>query len=139
MKKQISLIRRGREASALQRGLPDGVLAGTSSIFSALSKAADIVPLDEEELFGMLHFRLHTSGLAKARSRYFWGRFYNHFSGDDPDYIPLSGSHLRQVAQAAGLDISNQVELDGQYLLSVDLAQQAYNRLAVERSHNNRD
>nr|WP_319388757.1 hypothetical protein [uncultured Cohaesibacter sp.] len=117
------------EQSSTSRGFSDAVTAGMSTAFSALSKAADVVPLDDEELFGVLHFRLFSAKQAKKRSKWFIGRLYNRFSGELPDYIPLSGSHLRQVLKLESISPPAEVALSAKFLLRVDVAQDAYNTL----------
>ncbi|WP_321341272.1 hypothetical protein [uncultured Cohaesibacter sp.] len=100
-----------------------------STAFSALSKAADVAPLDDEELLKVLHFRLFSAKQAKRRSKWFIGRLYNRFSGEQPDYIPLSGSHLRQVLKLATISPPADVTSSAKCHLRVDVAQDAYNAL----------
>jgi len=120
-------------SSATQAGVSNAASLGTSSLLSAASGAADLVPFDSDELFGALHFRLYEAGRAERRARWFGGRLYNRFSGADPDYIPVSGVHLVQVLDAAGIDAPDFVKARGKYLLRHDYAKQAYDTLARER------
>lgn len=97
--------------------------SGMSSIVGALSKAADIVPHDTDGLRQVLHFRLGGARLAKTRASRFWGRFYNKCTGEDPDYIPMSGTHLCQALDAANIAAPDFIEAGGTYALRVDLAE----------------
>ncbi|WP_146006384.1 hypothetical protein [Cohaesibacter celericrescens] len=116
-----------------QKGIANAVLAGGASFLSALSRAADIVPLDEGDLFRMLHFKLDTARKARQRSRWFGGRLYNKYSGEDPDYLPLSGTHLRQTLKMADIEVPNFIVPSGIYLLRLDVGQRAYERYALQR------
>ena len=117
------------EQSATSRGFSDAVTAGMSTVFSALSKAADIAPLDDQELLGFLHFRLYTAKQANRRSKWLIGRLYNRFSREQSDYIPLSGSHLRQVLKLSAINPPADVTFSAKCHLRVDVAQHAYNVL----------
>ena len=123
------IIRISEEQSATSRGFSDAIAAGMSTAFSALSKAADVAPLDDEELLKVLHFRLFSAKQAKRRSKWFIGRLYNRFSGEQPDYIPLSGSHLRQVLKLATISPPADVTSSAKCYLRVDVAQDACNAL----------
>nr|WP_321982494.1 hypothetical protein [uncultured Cohaesibacter sp.] len=123
------IIRISEEQSATSRGFSDAVTAGMSPAFSAFSKAADAAPLDDQELLGVLHFRLFSAKQAKRRSKWFIGRIYNRFSGEQFDYIPLSGTHLRQVLKLADISPPVDVTSSAKCHLRVDVAQDAYNAL----------
>ncbi|WP_170427820.1 hypothetical protein [Ruegeria arenilitoris] len=100
-----------------------------SLLGSAFSEAADIMPFKADELFGFLHFRLHTAHQAKKRSRWSLGRVYNRFSGQSAEYIPLSGTQLIQTFSAAGIQAPDFIVIRGRYELRLDYAQQAYDAL----------
>ncbi len=104
---------------------------GTSVVFSALSVAADEVPFAQDELFGFLHFRVDTAVKAQKRSLWFGGRFYNGLTGQSATYIPLSGTHLRQVLSCIGLQPPEQVVVQGRYELRLDYALKAYHALKL--------
>lgn len=123
------IIRICEEQSATSRGFSDAVTAGMSTAFSALSKAADVAPLDDQELLGVLHFRLCSAKQAKKRSKWLPGRIYNRFSGEQFDYIPLSGTHLRQVLKLADISPPADVTSSAKCHLRVDVAQGVYNAL----------
>lgn len=97
-----------------------------------MSAAADLLPFDSNELFGVLHFRLHTARNARKRSCWFGGRVYNRFTGQSANYVPLSGTHLVQTFSAAGIQAPDFIVLRGRYELRLDYAQKAYDALKVE-------
>lgn len=94
-----------------------------------MSAAADVMPFDSRELFGVLHFRLHTALEARRRSSWVGGRLYNRYTGHSKDYIPLSGTHLVQTFAAAGIEAPDFIASGGQYELRLDYAQKAYDAL----------
>ncbi|SHJ92776.1 hypothetical protein SAMN05444000_115103 [Shimia gijangensis] len=103
----------------------EAVLAGTSTLLSALGTAADLVPFDDEGLHQVLSFRVATARQAQQRSTWFGGRLYNLIIGEDADYVPLSGSHLKQTLLVCGIEPPDIVVNGGRYLLLVDYARQA--------------
>ncbi len=111
--------------SPTQIGAVNAASAGLGSILSAGSKAADIFPHDEAGLLSNLHFRLYEAEAAGKRARWFGGRIYNRFSGADPDYIPVSGTHLTQTLRIVGIEAPDFVTAAGKYMLRYDLADQA--------------
>ena len=98
-------------------------------MLSAMSKAADLAPMDVDQLYGFLHFRLHSAKQAQERSSWFGGRLFNKFSGETADYIPLSGTQLMQAFLAAGIQPPEFIVARGSYELRLDYAQKAYEAL----------
>ncbi|MEP5154426.1 hypothetical protein [Planktotalea sp.] len=96
---------------------------------ASFSKAADLYPHDIEGLIQILHFRNQVARAAKRRSSWFGGRFYNRFSGEDPDYIPLSGMHLRQTLSVLNIETPEAVVKTGTYSLRYDMSEEAVKRL----------
>ncbi len=107
----------------------DAVLGGLSRLVSAPSAAIDRLPHNPEEMVVFLHMRLHTADSARERGRWWPGRLYNRMSGEDPDYIPISGTHLGQVLRILGFELPKQASAGGQYQLRADIARQAYQAL----------
>ena len=101
---------------------------------SAASKAADLFPHDTEGLLQILHFRNEVAKVAAKRQRWIGGRLYNTFSGDDPDYIPISGSHMRQALRVVGIEAPEFVVAVGKYKLRLDISVQAAGILRKEVS-----
>ncbi len=66
-----------------------------------LNTIVENAPYEREALFAALHFKLYEAAAAKRRTSWFGGRFFNRCSGVDPDYVPLSGAHLKQVLDLA--------------------------------------
>jgi len=73
----------------------------------------------------VLHRKVTAARQAARRNKWIGGRWYNRMSGDDPDYVPLSGTHLRQALLFAEMAVPDIVVRSGQYLLRLDIAQQA--------------
>jgi hypothetical protein len=94
-----------------------------------MSKAADLAPMDAKQLYGFLHFRLHSAKEAQNRSSWFGGRLFNRFSGQDGDYVPLSGTQMRQAFLAAGIEPPDFIVARGSYALRLDYVQKAYDAL----------
>lgn len=115
--------------SPMQKAFAEATLAGTASFFSALSKAADLHPHDESGLFQVLHFRCTVAQNAANRSRWFGGRWYNKLSGEDPEYVPLSGTHLKQALEIYGFNAPDFVVTSGKYELRTDIATEVSNIL----------
>ncbi len=67
--------------SVVGQGLGIAAAAGLSYFGSAFSKAADLLPFDPEELFGVLHFRIYEAKQSQKRAKWIGGRIYNRFSG----------------------------------------------------------
>jgi len=108
-----------------QIGVSNAVTSGLAPVLSAASVAADRMPHDLPGLLLLLRRRIGGAQLAKARSGWFGGRLYNKFSGEDPDYIPVSGMHLRQVLEVAGIEAPNFVVPSDKYALRLDIASQS--------------
>ncbi|WP_170330700.1 hypothetical protein [Ruegeria arenilitoris] len=125
--------------SATSRGVSDAVTSGLSVAYSSIGAAVDRLPLDSEQLFGVLHFRLYEADRARRRGGWLGGRVYNRLSGQDPDYIPVSGTHLIQVFNVLRIETPEFVGVSGQYLLRVDYGQRAYDRMKADRTTENRD
>ncbi|WP_142081551.1 hypothetical protein [Roseinatronobacter monicus] len=67
---------------------------------------------------------------AARRRKRFGGRFYNWITGENADYVSLSGTHLRQVLGVLGYEPPEFVVGGGEYQLRMDYAQQAIDALA---------
>ena len=91
----------------------------------ASSALAERLPHDEEGLEIMLQRALREAKLAGIRSRWFGGRIYNHFAGTDPDYIEVSGTHLKQILRKADFTLPGLIENQELYLVRVDIADDA--------------
>lgn len=104
--------------------------SGTASLLSASSLAAERLPHDERGLQQFLHNKIAVAKQASRRGLWFGGRLYNWLSGEDPDYVQLSGTHLEHALPFAGMDVPEIVVRSGQYLLRLDIAQQAVDALA---------
>ncbi len=115
-----------------QKGVQSAFSDGLAPVASAMSVAADLIPFYSKQLFGVLHYRIHTALKAKKRDGWLGGRLYNRFSGQSVDYIALSGTHLRQAFSAAGIQAPDFIVARGQYELRLDYAQKAYDALKLK-------
>lgn len=114
-----------------QKGLADASTSGMSSVFSALSKAVDLQPHDDIGLHQILTFRRAVARQASIRSRWFGGRIYNRLTGEYPNYIPLSGTHLKQTLSVCDLTAPEFVIPSGTYQLRLDYVQGAIDALSL--------
>lgn len=118
--------------SPTQKGVSQAATSGLASVFSAISNAADLAPHDLDGLVQALHFKNQVAKAALRRSRWFGGRFYNRVSGEDPDYVPLSGTHMRQALLAAGIEPPDFIVGSGKYQLRLDISLEAVAALLGE-------
>jgi hypothetical protein len=116
--------------SLTSEGLSQVTTNGAAPILSAASKAAEYFPHDQEGLIQILHFRIQIAKAAKKRSRWFGGRIYNRFSGEGTDYIPLSGTHLRQSFSILKIETPEIVVPQGKYYLRLDVSEEALKTLS---------
>ena len=119
--------------SPTQVGISQTATSGLVSVLSAASKAADLYPHDIEGLLQILHFRNQIAKAASRRSRWFGGRIFNKFSGEDSDYIPISGTHLQQTLSVVKIDTPNFIIASGKYQLRLDVSENAANVLSEMR------
>lgn len=118
-------IKRTKSRSAVKSAASNAAVAGLGALFSAASRAVDRMPLDKTGLLTFLHVRLHTADKARDRARWFGGRLYNRLSGEEPDYVPLSGTHARQALSLVGIDVGDALDPASLYLVRYDLVDAA--------------
>jgi len=58
---------------------------------------------------------------------------FNKFSGENSDYIPISGTHLRQTLSIVNIDTPNFIFASGKYLLRLDISEEVANVLSEKR------
>jgi hypothetical protein len=90
-----------------------------------LTKAVEFIPYDDDKLYWFLHLRIEIDKEAQHRSAWFGGRFYNWVTGQQPGYIPVSGSHLRQTLDAARINLPDTIDGLALYQLRCDVAERA--------------
>ena len=108
--------------------------AGLLAVVSAPSRAIDLIPLDDYELFRFLHVRLWFADTAKARAWWFGGSLYNYLVGDNPDWVSLSGMHTKQVLQVLGREELSGLKPLESYKVSTETARRAY--AALDKASN---
>jgi hypothetical protein len=119
-----------RKRGSLSDAAVEAASVGLSSLVSAASLAADRVPLGADTLLRHLHRKLHVAKQAEDRAWWFGGRLYNAATGERRRYISLSGGQLAQVL-ALITDVPSQFPVSRNYLLRVDLARAAHDRLGA--------
>lgn len=115
-----------------QKGVSEATASGTGGLLGAAGRAADLMPFDTGELKSFLAFRIATAKAAERRARWFGGRYYNRVTGEDPEYVPISGANLRQILPIVGISVPDIVVAVGKYALRLDLAQEAFENLNAE-------
>lgn len=96
-------------------------------------KAVETRPYDDEGLLRALDYQVRNAQRARHRRRWFGGRVYNWMAGEDPDYLPVSGTQLRQTLTTAGIEMPVPVVPEGKYLLRLDIAEKARDLLLARR------
>lgn len=126
----LPVLRPARKRGSLSDAAVEAASVGLSSLVSATSLAADRAPLGADTLLRHLHRKLHGAKMAQDRAWWFGGRLYNAATGERRHYIPLSGGQLAQVL-ALITDVPSQFPLSRQYLLRVDFARAAHDKLGA--------
>ena len=122
-----------RVPSPTKDGMSNAVTGGLAPLLSAGSKAADLYPHDRDGLLQMLHFRNQIAKGAERRSHWIGGRVYNLLTGEDAEYIPVSGTHLRQTLAVVKIATPDFVVASGEYMLRLDVPQEAVSELQKDR------
>ena len=115
--------------SMTQVGAQEATTVGLMRFLSARSIAADMKPFDRGELFRALHFRLYEARRTQGRAKWFGGRLYNCLTGQDPNYVLFSGTHLGQTLELVRTQTPDFVVPRGKYLLRFDHVEKAYEQL----------
>jgi hypothetical protein len=99
---------------------------------SALEQRMTLAPRTQRELLIFLDLRLKIADRAKVRSTGFAGRLYNVLSGENYDYLRLTGSELKDVLQVIGACVDDIVNMHARFDLRVDVAREAFLVLTQE-------
>jgi len=84
-----------------------------------------LAPRAQEELAAFLDVQLKIAERASARSSSGAGRLYNALSGENPDYVRLTGSELKDVLQIIGAEVDDIVDPRAVFDLRVDVVREA--------------
>lgn len=96
---------------------------GVSSIGLCLSNAVDRVAHTPDSLAVFLNTRVYAGQQAYKRSHYWWGRFYNKYSGDHAYYVKLKGLHLIQTLRVIdGIPQDKEIPVGANCALRLDFA-----------------
>lgn len=117
------------KGAALAPGLAEASTGGLACLFSAGSRAVEIMPFDEVALAQFLHFRVTEADDAARRSGWIGGRLYNRMTGQNAEYTQVSGRRLMQIFELAGLEVPKVIEMPQQYLVRMDIIRAALDRL----------
>ncbi len=119
-----------RGPSPTKERFSEAATDGLAPLLSAGSTAVDLFPHDREGLLQILHFRNQIAKGAERRSRWIGGRIYNKFSGEEPEYVPLSGVHLKQTLAVVKIEAPDFVVASGEYMLRLDVSLEAVAELS---------
>ncbi|WP_282151122.1 hypothetical protein [Ruegeria atlantica] len=103
-----------------------------TAALSAMNLGAEQMPFEPLRLYQVLHFRIDTAETAARRAKWAGGRLFNLLSGQSAQFIPLYGTHVRQVLSAAGLNVPDGIVPAERYELRLDYAKRAYTALKAE-------
>ncbi len=104
----------------------------SASTLSEFETRMTLASRGQEELSTFLDVRLKIAERASARSSSGAGRFYNVLSGENADYVRLTGSELKDVLQVIGAEVDDIVDQRAVFDLHVDVAGEV---LATLKSH----
>ncbi len=93
--------------------------ASTLSEFETRMTRAPVV---QQELATFLDVRLKIAARASARTASGAGRIYHTLSGENPDYVRLTGRELRDVLKVIGAEVDDIVDQHAVFELRVDVA-----------------
>ena len=110
------------------QALSDFFTLGSSRVASVGRIAGDVMPYEEGDLLIFLSNRASAPILAKARSGNLFGRLYNRIFGEGPNYVELSGVHLKQTLAFMGRPIPPGISDAGAYQLRLDIVLEALDR-----------
>ena len=86
-------------------------------------KRMAFAPRVPAELAAFLDVRLKIAERARARNSRSVGRVFNALSGENPDYLRLTGSELEDVLKAIGAQVGDIVDQSAWFELRVDVPQ----------------
>ncbi|MFY0660971.1 MAG: hypothetical protein JXR15_10790 [Shimia sp.] len=98
----------------------------SASTLSEFETRMTLAPRAQEELATFLDVRLKIAARASARTASGAGSFYNTLSGENPDYVRLTGSELKDVLQVIGAEVDDIVDQHAVFDLRVDLAAEVF-------------
>lgn len=97
-----------------------------ASTLSKFETSMTLASRGQKELATFLDVRLKIAARASARTASGAGRFYNTLSGENPDYVRLTGSELRDVLRVIGAEVEDIVDQRALFDLRVDVAGEVF-------------
>lgn len=98
-----------------------------------IDRLAETMPYNVDELDIVLSYKIATSRVARSRAKTLLGRFLNWCTNTDPDYVWLPGAHLKQILEAADMDVPDDLGWERRYQLRFDIALEAMERLEAKK------
>ncbi|RBW56082.1 hypothetical protein [Ruegeria sp. A3M17] len=103
-----------------------------AAALSVTNLGAEQMPFEPIRLYRVLQFRIDTADTAARRAKWAGGRLFNLLSGQSTQFIPLYGTHVRQVLSAAGQNVPDGIVPAKRYELRLDYAKRAYTALMAD-------
>ncbi|WP_170412887.1 hypothetical protein [Ruegeria atlantica] len=100
-----------------------------ATALAAINLGAEQMPYDANALYRVLHFRIDTADKAAERAKWTGGRMFNLLTGQSAHFVPLYGTHVRQVLSWVGQSVPGGIEPAERYELRLDFAKLAYKAL----------
>jgi predicted ATP-dependent protease len=96
-----------------------------ASTLSEFETRMTLAPRAQEELAAFLDVRLRIAERARALTSSAAGRLFNILSRENPDYVRLTGSELKDVLQIIGAEVDDIVDPRAVFDLRVDVIGEA--------------
>lgn len=95
-----------------------------------MSKAVDRTAHTPYSLAVFLNNRVYAGKRAQKRSRFWWGRFYNKYSGDNAYYVQLKGLHFIQAIKVVDkVPQGNEIPVTANCAIRLDVADEIVQEL----------
>ncbi|WP_074734759.1 hypothetical protein [Ruegeria halocynthiae] len=99
---------------------------------AAMNLGAEQMPFEPNALYRVLHFRIDTADKAAKRAKWAGGQMFNLLTGQSAHFVPLYGTHVRQVLSWAGQNVPGGIAPADRYELRLDYAKLAYKALRAK-------
>ena len=103
-----------------------------AAALAAMNLGAEQMPFEPNAPYLVLHIRIDTADKAAERAKWAGGRMFNLLTGQSAHFIPLYGTHVRQVLSWAGQNVPGGIVPAERYELRLDFAKLAYEALRAK-------
>ena len=103
-----------------------------ATALAAMNLGAEQMPFEPNALYRVLHFRIDTADKAAERAKWAGGHMFNLLTGQSAHFVPLYGTHVRQVLSWAGQNVPGGIAPAERYELRLDFAKLAYKALRAK-------